>query len=37
MWGGGGGGGMMMGPPPSAQGAMWGTAPGTQFGGLLLQ
>ena len=24
----------MMGPPPSAQGAMWGTAPGTQFAGI---
>ena len=36
MWGGGGGfgGGPMMGPPPSAQGAMWGTAPGTQFAGV---
>ena len=33
MWGGGGGG-MMMGPPPAAQGAMWGTAPGTQFAGI---
>ena len=28
------GGGRMMGPPPGAQGAMWGTAPGTQFAGI---
>ena len=33
MWGGGGGP-MMGGPPPGAAGAMWGTAPGTQFAGI---
>lgn len=40
MWGGGGwvggfgGGPMAGGPPPQAQGAVWGTAPGTQFAGI---